>query len=48
MGVTLQFRVLQDNDDKCGQLIWNSTEEGKKVTSNNGSKFSIICEKVTP
>jgi tRNA (guanine-N7-)-methyltransferase len=44
-----QFRTLQPDeltDDPCTQLIWNSTEEGKKVERNSGSKFSIVCERI--
>jgi hypothetical protein len=33
-------------DDICTKLIWNSTEEGKKVERNNGSKYAIICERI--
>lgn len=30
--------------DKCAQLVWNSTEEGQKVERNKGSKY-IACFK---
>jgi len=37
---------LEDEEDVFGKLIWNSTEEGKKVERNKGNKFSIIGEKI--
>ena len=38
----LKFELIKDDDDIYGKAIWNSTEEGKKVERNKGSKFSII------
>ena len=32
-------------DDPCAQAIVNSTEEGQKVTRNNGKKFIYVARK---
>lgn len=36
-----------EDQDKCVELMWNSTEEGQKVTRNKGSKW-IACYKRLP
>lgn len=33
-------------DDICIDLIFNETEEGKKVTRNKGSKFVCVYERI--
>lgn len=33
-------------DDVCVDLIFNETEEGKKVTRNKGSKFVCVYERI--
>jgi tRNA (guanine-N7-)-methyltransferase len=38
--------LIESEDDEFGKIIWNATEEGKKVERNKGSKFAIIGEKV--
>ena len=43
------FRQLSDEelkDDPCIDLIYNSTEEGKKVARNNGSKWYCVFERI--
>ena len=36
-----------EKQDKCVSIMWNSTEEGKKVTRNKGSKW-VACFKRLP
>lgn len=36
-----------EKQDKCVQLMWNSTEEGQKVSRNKGSKW-VACFKRLP
>lgn len=36
-----------EKQDKCVQLMWNSTEEGQKVTRNKGSKW-VACFRRLP
>lgn len=43
------FRRLTEEEqaaDICCQLIVNETEEGKKVTRNNGSKYLCAFERL--
>ena len=43
------FRRLDEKevgDDVCVDLIMNETEEGKKVSRNNGKKFVAVYEKI--
>lgn len=43
------FKKLDEkeiNDDICVTLIFNETEEGKKVTRNKGSKFVCVYERI--
>lgn len=35
-----------EEQDKCAQLMWNSTEEGQKVTRNKGDKFIACFERL--
>lgn len=35
-----------EKQDKCVQLMWNSTEEGQKVTRNKGSKWVACYERL--
>lgn len=50
-----QFRKISDEELKkdvlskkkvCIELIFNETEEGKRVTRNKGSKFCCVYEKI--
>lgn len=43
------FRRLSEEEvknDICCQLIVNETEEGKKVTRNNGNKYLCAFERI--
>ncbi|ODV64735.1 hypothetical protein HYPBUDRAFT_237823 [Hyphopichia burtonii NRRL Y-1933] len=43
------FKRLDENwekQDKCVELMWNSTEEGQKVTRNKGSKWIACYERL--
>lgn len=35
-----------EKQDKCVELMWNSTEEGQKVTRNNGDKWVACYERL--
>lgn len=44
-----QFRVLSEKelkDDKAYKLIFNSSEESKKVDRHNCSKYAIVAERI--
>ena len=34
------------NIKECIELIFNETEEGQRVTKNNGQKYSCVYEKI--
>jgi tRNA (guanine-N7-)-methyltransferase len=43
------FRRLSNEEivgDICVDLIQDSTEEGQKVTRNNGKKWTIVFERI--
>ena len=37
----------EESTDRCVEIMTNATEEGKKVTRNNGSKY-IACYRRLP